>query len=156
MKLCRTCNTEKDCSLFGKRVASIDGLCAKCKVCQSKYDKSRSKNPDRVLARNNYAKTEAGIEALSRGKKKWAAKNKGKIYETTKSYRERYPNKYRAHGKVAYAIKMGDLTAKPCEICGKINTHGHHDDYSKALDVRWLCPKHHNEWHKENGEGKNA
>ena len=156
MKLCKTCSIEKDSSLFGKRAASVDGLCAKCKDCQRSYDKSRANNPNRVLARNNYAKTEAGIQSSKRAKEKWAALNKGKIYKATKLYREKYPNKYRAHGKVAYAIKTGDLTAKPCEICGSEPAFGHHDNYLKALDVRWLCPGCHNKWHKINGEGLNA
>jgi hypothetical protein len=35
----------------------------------------------------------------------------------------------------------------PCEVCGDPQTHAHHDDYSKPLDVRWFCPRHHREEH---------
>jgi hypothetical protein len=49
---------------------------------------------------------------------------------------------------VSRAIKSGKLTRLPCEICGNPEVHGHHEDYSKPLDVRWLCPKHHYEHHQ--------
>lgn len=49
----------------------------------------------------------------------------------------------RAHGLVRSAIKSGRLKRKPCEECGAAEAHAHHDDYSKPLDVRWLCRKHH-------------
>ena len=146
---------EKDIGLFGKRAASKDGLSAKCKKCQSDYDKERASNENRVKARAEYEKTPSGVKARNKARKRWAANNQGKIYEITKSYRERNPNKYKAHGKVAYAIKTGDLTAKPCEVCGEKKTEGHHDDYSRALDVRWLCHACHSQWHKENGEALN-
>jgi hypothetical protein len=157
MKLCRSCNTEKDTSLFGKRAASNDGLSPKCKKCQSSYDKARANNPDRVAAREAYQKTEAGIESVNKAKKKWVANNKDKIYETTKVYRKNNPNKYKAHGKVAYEIRIGNLSKKPCEECGEISgVNAHHDDYSKPLDIRWLCSTHHKQWHAINGEGANG
>jgi len=31
----------------------------------------------------------------------------------------------------------------PCEICGCEKSEAHHDDYSRPLDVRWLCRVHH-------------
>ena len=42
---------------------------------------------------------------------------------------------------------MGVLIKKPCEKCGDPKAQGHHDDYSKPLDVRWLCAFHHREHH---------
>lgn len=39
--------------------------------------------------------------------------------------------------------------AQPCERCGASNAQRHHDDYMKPLAVRWLCPKHHGEAHRE-------
>ena len=38
---------------------------------------------------------------------------------------------------------------EPCEVCGIPESHAHHDDYSRPLDVRWLCEKHHKQLHKE-------
>lgn len=156
MKHCKSCKEDKENTEFGKRSASIDGLSAKCKKCQSSYDKARANNPDRVKARLDYSKTENGIEAGNRAKNKWYANNKDKAYEITKSYRQNNPNKYKAHGKVAYEIRMGNMIKKPCEECGGLdNLNAHHDDYSKALEVRWLCSRHHHQWHAEHGEALN-
>lgn len=157
MKLCRSCNTEKEDKLFHARKASKDGLSAKCRACQSEYDKARANDPKRVKARADYAKTPEGIEATKRAKDKWAQLNKGKIYESIKAYRKKNPKKYKAHGKVAYEVKMGNLIPEPCEICFSTHDlHAHHDDYDKPLNIRWLCSKCHNDWHRINGEAKNA
>ena len=155
MKHCNSCKTDKEEIDFGNRKASFDGLAAKCKACQGLYDKARANNPERVKARLYYSKTDRGIEAGNRAKKKWADNNKGKIYDATKRYRESNPNKAKAHGKLAYEVKMGSLTRKPCEECGEPSSQGHHDDYDKPLDVRWLCSAHHSQWHAKNGEGLN-
>ena len=47
------------------------------------------------------------------------------------------------------AIKNGTLVRQSCEVCGKKKGQAHHDDYTKPLDVRWLCPKHHAQADKE-------
>jgi hypothetical protein len=36
---------------------------------------------------------------------------------------------------------------QPCEECGAEVSVGHHDDYRKPLEVRWLCDSHHRRWH---------
>jgi hypothetical protein len=49
------------------------------------------------------------------------------------------------------AVKQGKILKSPCEVCGTdVDIQAHHDDYSKPLDVRWLCRKHHQEHHKTN------
>jgi len=45
-------------------------------------------------------------------------------------------------------VSIGKVDKLPCEVCGIEKTEAHHDDYTKPLDVRWLCRKHHVEHHK--------
>lgn len=58
---------------------------------------------------------------------------------------------YRARAIMSGAINRGELIRQPCERCGNPKSHGHHSDYSKPLDVIWLCAAHHN---AEHGRGK--
>lgn len=48
---------------------------------------------------------------------------------------------------VRNAVRDGRLFKFPC-FCGEFKTQGHHEDYSKPLDVIWLCAKHHNQLHR--------
>ena len=140
MKFCNSCDTEKDESDFGKRKASKDGLSAKCRTCQRVYDKARSKDKHREEARRIYAQTDEGR----------LAGNKAKA-----AYRKRNPKKTRAHAILGRSVRAGHITKEPCEVCGSDEVAAHHDDYDIPLRVRWLCSKHHNQWHAEHGEGKN-
>ena len=45
----------------------------------------------------------------------------------------------------------GKLIQKPCEVCGDAKSQMHHDDYSKPLDVRWFCRRHHLDHHMAHG-----
>jgi hypothetical protein len=54
-----------------------------------------------------------------------------------------------ARNAVCAAVKCGTLKRKPCSVCGKKKAiEGHHEDYSRPLDVIWLCQKHHHELHE--------
>jgi hypothetical protein len=59
------------------------------------------------------------------------------------------PDGHKAHLVVFRAIKRGELLRQPCEICGGSRVDAHHDDYSKPLEVRWLCPVHHAARHRK-------
>jgi hypothetical protein len=73
------------------------------------------------------------------------------------SYREKFPNKYKAHTMVHNHIRDGKLQRKSeCSVCSSDRAvHAHHDDYSKPTEVRWLCCVCHRAWHRLNGEAKN-
>ena len=156
IKYCGACKTEKSLAEFGKRSASVDGLAAKCKSCQSAYDKARANKPERVALRAAYAATDAGKAAMNRGRAKYAEAHRQEATDRCKQYRAENPIKHKAHDLVAYAMRTGALIKLPCEVCGDPSDVAHHDDYEKPLDVRWLCASHHRYWHAENGPGLNG
>lgn len=66
-----------------------------------------------------------------------------------REYRKRNPQKAKAHAMVWHRIRTGELVPQPCERCGESKTHAHHEDYTKPLEVTWLCQPCHVARHKE-------
>ncbi len=54
---------------------------------------------------------------------------------------------------VRTAVKRGKIEKQPCEECGNPDSQAHHEDYSKPLDVTWLCPGCHSRKHVKKGVG---
>lgn len=69
-----------------------------------------------------------------------------------KEYIENNREKYLAHTAVRGAILRGKLHKHTCSVCGAEKAEAHHDDYSKPLEVKWLCHKCHMMWHSQNKE----
>ncbi len=74
-----------------------------------------------------------------------------KIVEKNRQDRLRDPTKPQAREAANKALKTGALVKGVCEVCSDVQTQAHHDDYSKPLDVRWLCPPHHHAVHQAGG-----
>jgi hypothetical protein len=55
--------------------------------------------------------------------------------------------KINARLAVRNALRRGEIVRGACEECGELKSEAHHDDYSKPLSVRWLCRRHHQEFH---------
>lgn len=125
-----------------------DGVLGKCKTC-SKIDVAlrieKKKKDSKWLikeAERCRLKSQKRV-ALGLSFKRPSIKEK----ESQKKSRLLHPLNFRARGIVASAIKKGII--KPCVCwCGK-KAEAHHEDYSKPLDVVWLCKKHHMERHVE-------
>jgi hypothetical protein len=111
-----------------------DGHMGKCKACTKRdalvhrrangdkiraYDRERSRLPHRLQ--------DGSIRA--------------------RDYRSRFPERYRANSMVQRALRSGKIQKTPCECCGSIDVEAHHPDYSRPLDVVWLCPREHREIH---------
>lgn len=76
----------------------------------------------------NYDKTEKGREVRLRANQKQRIVNCEKVL---------------ARRKLNHAIEYNRITKKPCRDCGNLKVEGHHPDYSKPLEVIWLCRRCH-------------
>jgi len=126
-----------------------------------------NKSPKKKAAMKRYY--ESHKEILWEKGLKWHRKNKEKSKEYCKKWRAQYGKEYYrerrkldkktrplfvfAHDAVNNALKRGDIERKSeCERCGGIAQHKHHPDYSKPLEIIWLCALCHK---KEHGYGIN-
>ena len=64
------------------------------------------------------------------------------VKDRARGYRE--TDKQKEHARNA----TRKLDRQPCEQCGALPADAHHDDYSKPLDVRWLCESCHGIEHR--------
>ena len=70
-----------------------------------------------------------------------------KSVERSRRWRALYPERWAAAQAARYAIKVGKLKRGRCAECGAAKVHAHHEDYSKPLEVIWLCSRHHKRRH---------
>lgn len=55
------------------------------------------------------------------------------------NHRHAHPERAVARNAIANALRDKKIFKKPCEGCGVLSVEAHHHDYSKPLDVHWLC-----------------
>lgn len=85
----------------------------------------------------------------------WKKNNPERHAELAREYRLRNPQKTKAQNKLNYALRTGQVVKGPCEKCGTdLRVHAHHHDYSRPLDVRWLCYLCHKAEHPVSSEDK--
>jgi hypothetical protein len=146
-KACFKCGQVKNLTEFYKHPHMSDGRLNKCKECTKQdvrrnyrvniehyqgYERNRAMLPHRVASRKRYQRTSVGRAAVRRAHA---------------ASRARYPEKIAANIMVSNAIRNGKLIRLSCEVCG-VKAQAHHDDYTKPLEVRWLCVKHHRAVHR--------
>ena len=105
------------------------------------------RDPEKVRA-NERARYQRNKEKRAALNKWWASTPEGKESKlrTQREWRKRNPEKMRAHKLVRRAIDRGELFRQPC-LCGNPKSEAHHEDYSKPLEVEWLCRKCHHDRH---------
>ncbi|WP_146129287.1 hypothetical protein [Burkholderia gladioli] len=125
-----------------------------CSACGHQYFVTESMVRNRYYPCSKCASKKAVEYARKNREKKrawnnaYSARNSAKRADRTAAWRANHPQKRLAHQAVQSAVRNGSLIKLPCAVCGQIEkVHAHHDDYSKPLDVIWLCHKHHMERH---------
>jgi hypothetical protein len=127
---CFKCNLEKPLSEFYEHPQMANGHLGKCKDC--------TKKDSRINSRTEKSKERERLRNTSQ-------KRKTHLTENTRQWRKNNPEKYKAQIKLNNALRSGKIE-KPnkCEECNQEKKlHAHHDDYSKPLDVIWLCVECH-------------
>jgi len=126
MKACFKCGAEKPLTEYYKHKGMADGHLNKCKTCTKKD--VRHHREDNILRYRAHDR--------ARGYRQSA--------EYQREYRAKNKEKQRAHSAVAYKLE----SPESCELCGEeTKLHAHHHDYTKPLDVNWLCPACHHQLH---------
>ena len=149
MKKCFKCGIVKPLNKFYRHSGMIDGYLNKCKECTKKdvkkhyrtnkqhykeYERERNQKPERKKYR-------------AKKNKAWRLGHPERSAEIKKNWMENNDLKRKAHNAVSNAVRNGKLIKMPCQVCGNPKSEAHHHDYSKPLDVVWLCDFHHKQEH---------
>ena len=150
MKQCFKCKRHLELFEFYKHSMMADGHLNKCKSCTKQDSENRRKYKEQDI---NWVLSERKRHREKSRKYRSDGKNVNKSNLQNKKWCEENPEKRKAHNAVKNALRSGKMHRHPCCICGN-KAQAHHEDYSKPLDVIWLCSRHHADRHIEINEKK--
>jgi hypothetical protein len=148
MKTCFKCSRTLPLSEFYRHPRMGDGHLGKCKDCAK---------ADVAEAYRIKVSTPQGLaQERQRSREKYyrlgyAEKYRGNSRRYQASYNARNPEKAKARQIFGNAVRDGKLVRPDtCQECGAGGViHGHHRDYSKPLEVMWLCVPCHGLQHRK-------
>jgi hypothetical protein len=132
-KVCRHCGQIKLRTQFYRNKNMADGLFAECKACWCAKTRAYRADNDAVRERDRA--------------RRHRPDRKDALAAAVKDRAKREPEKVKARTAVAHALRAGSIQRQSCEVCGSDPAQAHHDDYTKPLEVRWLCARHHAQLH---------
>lgn len=164
-KQCRKCGAVKPLDSFYKQSARTDGHASNCKTCSDTINREyvkrnaehikavrkvrNARNPEPARLRAKVWRLE-NPERNAESTKKWKSDNPERWYESAKKWYLANPEKKKVHRQLRKAVLKGEvIKVNTCQACGVIDARieGHHPDYSKPLEVIWLCRSCHQRLH---------
>lgn len=133
----------KDCleKFINNRVENAMPQCSNCGTV-----KNLSANGKYFLKSGAISKQYLCRECNTERLKKYRQTKNGKIAvdKARRMSQERYPEKYKARTLLNVALKKGTIARpKACTLCLISKPEAHHEDYTKPLEVHWLCRQCH-------------
>jgi hypothetical protein len=151
VKRCGRCTEVKPVDQFYRlKSGYLHGYCRPC-VTESCREWRRA-NRDKVLEVERRRRVK-DAERIAEQTRQWRADHPETTLAAIRRWEAKNPDRIRmvrrAMDAVQRALKRGDLSRPAiCEACGAQHrqiTAAHHD-YSRPLDVRWLCRPCHGRW----------
>lgn len=137
---CGKCGEFKPYDAFYKNKRTILGITSECKKChcETSYESRNVENSRRINREYMKGRRENNPEEV-------------RAEDRERNKRRPKDEKYRARRILNNAVKRGEIRRPTqCEICGAEGViHGHHPDYSRPLDVEWLCSECHGKRHRK-------
>lgn len=147
-KKCQKCENTFPLENFHRHKGFKDGRRVICKTCSC------------AISRKYYSNNrDQHLESC----RKWQKNNRDKVVAYQKEFREKQkiagkkwvinnPERYKAHKKLNYAVFKGEVVkSSSCQVCGCSNKkiEAHHYDYTKSLEVIWVCTGCHGWIHRK-------
>lgn len=82
-------------------------------------------------------------EVKERERLRSARRARDPAYRKARNARNRVNPAKPAWDKIRKRVARGTLKRQPCVFCGRPNGNAHHEDYSKPLEIVWVCQPHH-------------
>lgn len=137
VKPCIKCGEVKPMTEFYRQRGNKSGVSGRCKACCRSDARA-----NRIARLEYYRQYDRDRFANDPGRR-------SRSMNCAAAYSKRNPDKYHCRNIFSAAVRDGKIVRKPCERCGLAKAEGHHEDYSKPLDVMWLCSGCHGDRHRE-------
>jgi hypothetical protein len=147
LKTCNSCHVVLPLEEFHMNARRLDGHDHRCKNCANAYKRAHASTPRAKQNKATYRRNNK--QRFSEWSAAWRARHPDKFRKVLRDHNLRHPDKRKGRNKFSNALRDGKIFRGPCAVCGLPNAEAHHSDYSKPLDVTWLCKLHHEELHTQ-------